>query len=361
MRHPPSLAEALRVAPDAGSGLVASFGDVGAETAAALGAAGASAPPVLTPLATAAVLRVTGPDARDFLHGQLAADVRGLAPGAVTLSLLLNHKGHALADVTVIRRASDLLLIVADDRLEQVEGSLASHIVFDDVALTRVRGALLTLQGGGWRRVFTGLGQPAPGAGAQANFAAGDADGVEVIAYESRRSLAGGVDLLAVATDPAAAAEVGAAALTLAEALGAAGAVPVGEVALAAARVAALVPAAALDGGDGVLPQEAGMEDRLSYRKGCYLGQEIMARIEARGNLKRSLGRLVFATRPPGSEPEWLSHAGSPVVLGGKVVGRLGTLAPCSNDPASGLAVLRRDVPEDAALEVLGALAKIAR
>src|SRR5690606_15247515 len=119
-------------------------------------------------------------------------------------------------------------------------------------------------QGAAWRAVLTEAGHAVPGGGAFSRWVA--EPGREVVAFPSRRSPAGGVDLLVVADDPGDIDAVGAATLTLADELTAAGATPVGEIALAAARVAAGIPAAAFEGGEGVLPQEAGMEDRLSYR-----------------------------------------------------------------------------------------------
>src|SRR5690606_9961401 len=110
-----------------------------------------------------------------------------------------------------------------------------------------------------------------------------DPPDARVFVYPSRRSLAGGFDLGMFGA--------GGADELLAR-LEAAGAVVVGPEQLAAARIAALLPSAGAEGGEGVLPQESGLTSLLSYRKGCYLGQEIMARIEARGKLRRSLASI---------------------------------------------------------------------
>ncbi len=357
-------------------GRVVSFGDVERETAAALGlaafgpdeahpaaAAGAAAASV-TPLLAVGVLRVTGPDARDFLHGQLAADVRALAVAGQVLSLLLNHKGHALADVAVLRAADGFLLLVEDGKADQVFTSLVDHIVFDDVSVSRAPGFASSVQGAAWGAVVGALGGEVPEEGRTA-LALAEVDGASVHALRRRRSVPGGADLLVVgAADADEARSIRGAerlALAVLERLVDAGGVLVGEAALAAARVEALVPAAAFEGGDGVLPQEAGMVERLSYRKGCYLGQEIMARIEARGNLKRALALLSVDGLAADDTLDALEAPGSSVALDGRPVGRLGTLARLPGGGATALAVLRRDVPEGATLDVLGAAARIRR
>jgi folate-binding protein YgfZ len=129
-----------------------------------------------------------------------------------------------------------------------------------------------------------------------------------------------------------------------------AGATAGGRPALELARVAAGIPSVAGEAGEGVLPQEAGLEALVSYRKGCYLGQEIMARVEARGNLRRRLGVLRLEGEP--------SEGARDIRHEGRRVGRLGTLARHPGLGLIALAVLRSDLGEDASLEVGGAVAR---
>lgn len=318
-----------------------------------------------TPLAAAGLLIAGGPDARDFLHGQLANDVRGLSVGSQCVSLLLNHKGHALADVSVLRRAADLLLVIDDGASEVVEESLRRHIVFDDVTLTRAGGALITVQGERAAEALKAAAISVPEADGQwvAPAAADTPQGAGWHVFHRRRSRAGGFDLVFQAAGGAAP-ELGGPSAAVAEAvdsalsaLRAAGVTLADAAMLDAARVDALVAAAAFEGGEGVLPQEAALATRLSYRKGCYLGQEIMARIEARGNLKRALARLDLSAPVPVEASR--SAPGSPVALDGRTVGRLGTVVRSQDGSARALAVLRRDVPEGAVLEALGTRAQV--
>lgn len=307
------------------------------------------------------VIGAAGPDAAAFLHGQLANDVTGLPVGGVNVSLHLNHKGHAVADGTVVRRDKNDLLYVVEDPVrghdarpgvqvlghaeppqpvaqspaEWVFESLSSHIIFDDVELSRLDLAVITLQGMGAAAFLTEV--PEPG-----KIVAQPVSGFSALAYARSRCEYGGFDLLVTAADSAA----------VLAGLIAAGAVEVDQATLNALRVIGGIPTAAGEGGEGVLPQEAELEFALSYRKGCYLGQEIMARIEARGNLRRSLRRLELSAVPtPGSARELLQ--------GNRTVGLLGTVAAIpANDGASAgpsvqaLAVARSDLPVGAKLLV---------
>jgi tRNA-modifying protein YgfZ len=188
-----------------------------------------------------------------------------------------------------------------------------------------------------------------PGTAASA-IAAGPGGPVAAVAFESgtvvlharRRSRQPSLDVHALARD----AEV------LAERLARAGARLAGEVALAAGRIDAAIGASAAEGVDA-LPQEAGLEGRISYRKGCYLGQEIMARIEGRGTLRRGLARLELESAPAhASEREVRDEAG-------RAVGRVGTAAWTPAGWAA-LAVLRLDLSPGAPLRTLGVAARLA-
>lgn len=295
--------------------------------------------PLLAPLSGTALLRAAGGDRLEFVHGQVSSEVKGLKGGELSEGLLLNHKGHALAQLAVLRQPEAVLLAVDDGALELVRRQLEDHIVFDDVTLEVLPWRALTVQGeGAADAVAAALGEPpGPGRFAEASFAEGG-----VITRPSRRSAAGGYDLYGPA-EPLEALEAR---------LKAAGAQPADAAALELLRVLAGIPSAAREAGEGVLPQEAGLEPRVSYRKGCYLGQEIMARIEARGNVRRSLHGVRLEAWPP--------QGARDVLADGKVVGRLGTVAKHPDLGVLALAVLRRDLAPEAALEVGGRPARLA-
>ena len=300
-------------------------------------AAAAGGPPFLARLGAAGVLQATGPDAAPFLHGQLANDVTGLGVGETNRSLLLNHKGHALAEAQVLRLEPQRFLLVVDDgRLAWAEESLRRHVVFDDVSLERSPSAVVTVQG---ERAAEAVAEALGAVPAGGSFVRAAPAGAEVVAYAARRSAAGGFDIVVMGGDGEA----------LAAALLAAGAVDAGEEGLGAARVAARVPAAGREGGEGVLPQEAGLDVHVSFRKGCYLGQEIMARVAARGNVRRSLRTLALAGEPAGADVE----------AGGRVVGHLGTVARFPDGSLRALAVLRDELATGAEVSAGGVRATV--
>lgn len=325
---------------------VAHFGDPAAEAETALRAEGSR----LVPLLGTAALRLGGPDRAAFLHGQLSNEVQGLGAGACNHTLQLNARGQAVGEGQLCVRPDALFLTVDDGRGPEVLASLRAHIVFDDVRLEDLADgyAALTVQGAGAAEaVGRAFGEvPAEGRFAEAPLAGAaagaDREPVRAVLLRRRRSPWGGVDVHLPASGlPAAVA-----------ALQDAGATPLGERALDLMRVVGGVPSAAHDGAGGSLPQELGLASALSYRKGCYLGQEIMARIEARGAVRKGLTRMrLMPEDGVAAAPEGL--AGRAVRLGERTVGRLGTVAALPGGGLAALAVLRLDLPGTSRLSVV--------
>jgi hypothetical protein len=282
-------------------------------------------------------LRLVGDDRLDFLHGQLSHDVRGLPVGGSRRMLLLDAKGHAHAELAVQRRDDDVHLAVEDGAADDVAARLRRHVVFDQVEIQDLAGTLatVTVQGPDARATLARLGWPWPEPGASASVAF---EGAGLLLVPALRSEPGGVDVHLLARGRPA----------VEAALREAGAGPGDEAALEASRVAAGVPRAGREAGPGVLPQEAGLDGLVSTRKGCYLGQEIMARLEARGTPKRALARMTLTEPPP-------APVANAVTFEGRTVGRLGTVARHPDLGVVALAVLRRDLPDGATLLAGGA------
>lgn len=290
---------------------------------------------------------VRGPDASPFLQGQLANDVARLPTGGCCRSLYLDHRGHALAEVMALRLGREEFALVEEGGASGwVRAELERHIVFDDVRVGEFQPApLVTVQGELAAEILEAALGVAPPPEGETVVSPG-----RVRLWRRRRSRAGGYDALV---------EEGGDLEGLVGALRAAGAEELGPEGADLLRVRALIALAPEDAGSGVLPQEAGLEDALSYRKGCYLGQEIMARVEARGNVRRGLARLRFERDPrtrrgpdPGaegaSEPGWRE-----LRVGGRVVGKLGTVVAVDGVHEA-LAVLRKDVREDEPVSATG-------
>jgi tRNA-modifying protein YgfZ len=283
----------------------------------------------VVPLLGHTALRVTGTDRLDFVHGQLSNQVKQLQPNTFSENLLLNHKGHALAQMRVFRREDDLFLALEGNASEFVERELRAHIIFDQVELQNLSGTItsFTLQGKEAAKVLESLGLPTGNTFTQVPFA-----NAKLLIHAAKRTVAGGFDVHVLSKDAEA----------LLQRLLESGATLAGEQALEMSRVEAGIPYAETEAGEGVLPQEAGLEPCVSYTKGCYLGQEIMARIEARGNLRRSLKKVRLEALPTLEERD--------IRLGDKVVGRLGKVVEHPNLGVIALAVLRNDLPPDAIL-----------
>jgi folate-binding protein YgfZ len=293
---------------------------------------------LVAPLLGHTALRITGADRLDFVHGQLSNEVKKLQVGTFSQNLLLNHRGHALAQMTVFRRDDDLFLAVENNSSALVERELRVHIIFDQVELQNLSEIIssFTVQGKEAARVLEPFGAlPSGNTFVQVSFA-----NAKILIHPSKRTVPGGFDVHVLSKDAEA---------LLAKVLES-GATLGREKALDISRVEAGIPYAETEAGEGVLPQEAGLGLLVSYTKGCYLGQEIMARIEARGNLHRSLKKLKLSAIPESPDRD--------IRLGDKVVGKLGTVVEHPELGVISLAVLR-DVAADAELSVAGVSATL--
>jgi folate-binding protein YgfZ len=195
-----------------------------------------------------AVVRVTGEDAAAFLQGQCSADLRNVA---LTDALWLNRKGRVLAHTVVAKEAdgSHLLLCPHLDA-EALIAVVTANVIADDVVATD--------ESARWQKwVAWGEEPVTPGAKVFATKRFG------VAAWDVLTPIG------AVAPgEPNASSE------------------------LDEFRVAAGVPAVPADCGANEFPQECGLDAWVSYAKGCYLGQEVMARIQSMGSLRRILRRV---------------------------------------------------------------------
>lgn len=238
------------------------------------------------------VLTLTGPDALSFLQGQLSQDLADLAPGGVTSSLLLHPDGKLLCRLRVScleeeRFVCDLapgLGEGARTRLERFKLRVAVDLEVRSLAMLSVRGAAA----------------PPPPAAGPVGAPTGGGEAAAVVAGVRWGSV-GGWDLVAGQVAPP---EV----VRLCD-----------PAALEAVRIEAGVPAAGKELTEGLIPAEAGIvAETVSFTKGCYVGQELVARIDSRGgNTPRRLRGVVLAgtTLPP---------AGATITdAGGSNIGRI--------------------------------------
>jgi tRNA-modifying protein YgfZ len=270
-------------------------------------------------------LDVTGPDAADFLQGQVTNDVLALEPGSGCYAALLDPKGHIRADMRILSAGpADLWLDTEPQAVEEVLGHLRMYRIGRQVEIsdrTPERGILSLIGPGAGdlaARVTAGAALPA----AEHEWTDAQAAGAPV-----RMVATGvGIDLLAAAPRIEA----------LRAALLEAGAQEIAPEAAEILRVERGLPRHGVDMGSENLPGEAGIVERaVSFTKGCYVGQEPVARMYHRGRPNRHLRGLRLAAPVP---------AGEALVAGEREVGRLTSVADSPRHGPIGLALVRREV-----------------
>ncbi len=219
--------------------------------------------------ARAGVIAVEGPDRAAFLQGQLTQDVRDLGPGDSRLTAGLTPKGKLLYFGQLVGEAERILLLLPEDAVPAVVACLSKYAALQkatvrDATSDYVRVALY-----------------GPGAEAIAPPAGG-------VRLPPEGELAG--EILA---------PTAARAVILAR-LAEAGSMPVSEETAEVLRVEAGRPRLLLDADESNLPDEVGLQDAISTTKGCYVGQEVVARIRTYGRVNRRLVGLRF---PAGAVP----------------------------------------------------------
>ncbi len=246
----------------------------------------------LVDLAERGALDVSGPLRQKFLHGILSNDVAGRAPGQGCQAALMDVKGHLQAFLRVLVQSDAVRLELTRARLEPVEALLLHYRVAAPVRFARPDVAPLGLLGPRAGELLAALGAAVPGASAEEHVRATLAGHDVLVARAGDLPCAGFV----LHTPSAGAAEVW-------DALAAAGARPLGRRALDALRVEQGLPWYGCDVGEEHLLHETGLVRVMhSPSKGCYVGQEVIARLEARGgNVNKALrGLRLGAHAAPG-------------------------------------------------------------
>jgi folate-binding protein YgfZ len=264
---------------------------------------------------------VRGGEAADFLQGQVSNDVEALEPGTGCYATVLSHKGKLRTDLRILRGEDWFWLdteAIGHAVLEHMlrTKSLGRDVQYEDVTRSR---SLVSLVGpAAWDRLD--VAPPAE----EHSFVQGER-GVYV-------STLLGVDVIC---EPDADLGVD----------------PVSEDAAECVRIEVGRPRLGFDMGAETMPQEAGINDRaVSFTKGCYVGQETVARLHYRGKPNRHLRGLRL------SEP---AESGAEIVLGDKVVGRVGSTCVSPRLGPIALALLRREAEPGATVTVGGAAAEV--
>jgi hypothetical protein len=235
-------------------------------------------------------LHVTGDDAANFLQGQFTNDLRLLDRATAVYGLWLTLKGKVLADSFVLRgRAANTFWIGSYfSPADVIRERLESHVIADDVVIEDVTAA--------WAGTSV--------LGAEVGERS-QTDDARTFAFPGRRDSRPNVEWVypIAEGEPAEIAALGALVVDPEE--------------IVRRRIGAGIPAVPMDVGPGDLPNEAGLEaEAISFTKGCYLGQEVMARLKSMGQVRRRLRRV------RGDSEAWPALP-APVFVGARQVGQL--------------------------------------
>jgi folate-binding protein YgfZ len=259
-----------------------------------------------------AIIELNGPDRSRYLNAIVSNDVKTLGEGHGILALLLDPKGHILAELEIYALKRSLLTLSHASLRERTVETLDRYIIMDDVTLEDRTDQLGSFA-------------------IEGPFAAKMLDKAYGINLEEFADL----DIRSVHLDSMpceiirrshfgyTAAEIIAPRKSLAQLwenllalVGLRGGRPIGIKTLEALRLEAGIPFYPADFNDTVIPQEAAVEStHISFTKGCYTGQEIVERVRSRGQVNRLRVRLKFSTAEPPPFATRLSAEGKEVGL----------------------------------------------
>ncbi len=306
-------------------------------------------------------LELRGADRQRFLNAYVTCDVKGLKAGEGVYGFLTNPQGRVLADLEVLAAADWLWAVLPAGQVQAVNEHLRRYVIADRVEFVRRDPAAaaadaaaplvaLTLAG---PRADAAMAELAPGVALPVavwhHVGATVAD-VQVVVERTGRL---GVPAVTLWTPGPEAARLRDALLACQ------GVSPVSREACEVVRVEAGIARFGQDFGPQNFPQETGAADAVSYTKGCYLGQEVVARIHYRGGVQKMLCGLLFDETPRGGDASGAPASpsanleggtpehGTPLLYEGREAGRVGTAV---RSPASGrsigLAILHRRAAE---------------
>jgi folate-binding protein YgfZ len=240
------------------------------------------------------VLRVRGPDRVSFLHGMVTNDVKGMADFDVRYAALLTAKGAMVADVRLLKREEDVLLLVEPGLAPVVLAHLQRFLISEDADLDEASTGFGQLSVTGPRaqsllqRLFGLPGEALP----EAHAVHAGLEGHGVLVLPSSLLLPG-AELLVPKEG------LEAVFTALLDTLSEDGLAPVGWEALEVVRVEQGVPRYGADMDERTIPLEANLQRALHYQKGCYIGQEVIARATFRGHMNKRLVGLLLGPAEP--------------------------------------------------------------
>jgi len=274
------------------------------------------------------LLVVDGAEAAEYLQGQLTNDVEAIEPGDGAYAALLDRKGHMQADMRVLRpgEGPELWLLLEPAGLAAASRHLQMYKIGREVEVRDASEERSLISLIGPRAAEIAGSAPLPENACEA-VTVGGAECVAVGA-------AAGIDLVVLADERGRARD----------ALLAAGAAEVSAEAAEILRIESGRPRFGAEMGTETMPAEAGIvEQAVSFTKGCYIGQETVARLHYKGKPNRHLRGLRFSGQ---------AAPGEVLRVGEKEVGTVGSAAVSPALGRVGLAILRREAEPGATVAV---------
>jgi folate-binding protein YgfZ len=265
-------------------------------------------------------LRLTGPQRAWFLHQILTQAFEDIAPGEARDAAMLTAHGRMVAYLETVATEDALLLHFEPELKDTFPEAIRRYVFATQVEIDDLGDAmaLVLVAGEGWQTL---AGEAAPGAVLHPTRSLGTEAGYLWVTAAGKAAAIERLEGVAASID---------------------------EQALEAIRVANAVPRWGYEMDTKTFPQEAGIDIdgwAVHYEKGCYVGQEAMAKIHFRGKVNRRLARLEGSALAPGAD----------VVLDGAKVGRVTSVAD-----GHALALIRYNIEETTEVEIGGQTAKVA-
>ena len=273
-------------------------------------------------------IEVTGKDRLDLLHRLSTNSLEGLPPGSTASTVFVSDKGRIIDRVIVSVREDSLLLITSPGSELFLTRWIEKYTITEDIRFRIITDDTVMISLIGPRMIST--------LSAVLNFPPGGNSSVSLVHR--------GLDLSIVRIQEGTS-EVARIITGIAGAPGLAaipGSLPgarwIGWSAYEGIRISRMIPASPQELNDAYNPFECGLRDSISFTKGCYIGQEVIARLDTYGKIKRQLVRITSANVPRG---------GTPIPLLGKG-GDAGMITSMTDVPFGGqylgLAVARPDI-----------------
>ncbi len=256
-----------------------------------------------------AKIRATGEDRVRWLNGMVTNNIKDLTENRGNYNFVLSAQGRILGDLYIYNRGGDVLLDTERSQAEPLLKVLNHFIIMDDVELTDISEQL------------TSIGVQGPDAEGRLKKLGITPDCADPLVICNLTWNGQPLALTRMANPDYLTYEMWLPpedASALWDALTAAGAVPTGTAALEKFRVMAGVPRYGVDITERYLPQETNQDAALNFTKGCYIGQEIVERIRARGQVHRTLAGFVI---------DAAVERGAKISVGGKELGEITSVA----------------------------------